>query len=157
MNEQGHEPHRPKSRVEELREQLKAKRAANEAAPAAHGMSEEDLLLRDIAIEEKRAEAYAAGLLETQLIEGEWPGIGKCLARTPSDTVYREFAHKSGMLKGEMVNDIAVHEKVTLQCMLVPDGKTFIDLARSRCPHAPVQFGGAMIERMRGRLSNEGK
>jgi hypothetical protein len=147
----------PRTGIELLREQLKAKRDANEATANARGMSEEDQLKREIEIEEKRAEAYSKGLIEEQLLEPEWPGIGRCLARTPSDTVYREFAHKSGMLKGELVNDIAIHEKIAMQCMLVPDGKTFLELARKYNPHAPVQFGGAMLKRMGDKAASEGK
>ena len=144
--------------LEKLREELAAKRAANEAKSATLGMSEEDKLRREITIEEKRAEAYASGLIEEQLLECEWPGIGKCLARTPSDVVYREFAVRSGMLKGaDLTNDVAVHEKVAMACMIVPSGDEFKKIARERNPHAPIQFGGAMLDRMRGKIGAEGK
>jgi hypothetical protein len=146
-----------KTELETLQEQLKAKRAANDAAGAANGMSEIDRVKREIEIEDKRAEAFGKGLIEEQLLEPEWPGIGKCLARTPSEAVYREFAHRSGMLKGELVNDIAIHEKLALHCMLVPDGKTFIEQARLKNPHAPAQFAGAMLTRMRAKGLDEGK
>lgn len=144
-------------RLEELRAKLADKRAANIAAPNAHGPSEEDELQRDIEIEDKRAEAFRGGLIEDQLIEGKWGGIGKCLFRTPSDAVYREFAQKSGMLKGELVNDLSVHERLAFLCALAPDGKTFLDLARKYNPHAPVQVGGAMLKRMGDRALAEGK
>lgn len=141
-----------------LRATLAAKKAANEARNQEHAdVAELENLKREIAIEEKRAEAYASGLLEEQLLECEWPGMGKCLARTPRDDMYREFAHKSGMLKGDLVNDIAIHERIAGLCMLVPEGKEFLALARKRNPHAPVQFGSAMIKRMQGRLQDEGK
>lgn len=152
------EADKPKSKKEMLLEQLAAKRAGNEAVERAReDAAELEDLERQILIEDKRKEAYASGLLPEQLLEPSWPGIGRCLARTPSDLVYREFAQKSGMLKGELVGDIAIHEKLAMQCMLVPDGKTFLDDARKRNMHAPVQFGTAMIERMKGRLGQEGK
>lgn len=158
MDEQG-DAEKPKTRAQILAEQLATKRLKNQAREkAAEEAGEEERLAREIAIEDQRTAAYDAGLTNEQLIECEWPVIGKCLARTPSDVVYREFAHKSGILKGgDLTNDIAIHEKVAMACMLVPDGKTFVDLARSKNPHAPVQFGGAMIERMRGKMNAEGK
>jgi hypothetical protein len=147
-----------KSKKEILQEQLAAKRAANQAIETARDDAVEiETLERQILIEEKRSEAYAMGILPEQLLEPSWPGIGRCLARTPSELVYRDFAQKSGMLKGDLAGDLAVHEKLAMNCMLVPDGKTFLELARSRNMHAPVQFGTAMIERMKGQLSAEGK
>lgn len=146
------------SELDILRATLAAKRAANEAHNQERADADEsEQLKRAIAIEEKRAEAYASGLLEEQLLECEWPGIGKCLARTPRDDMYREFAHQSGMLKGDLVNNIAIHERIAGLCMLVPEGKDFLVLAKKRNPHAPVQFGSAMIKRMQGRLQDEGK
>lgn len=147
-----------KTRKEELIEQLAAKRATIAAIEKAR---EDDVELADlerqVLIEDKRKEAYDAGLLPEQLLEPRWPGIGRCLARTPSDPVYRDFAHNSGMLKGELTNNIAIHEKLALHCMLVPEGKVFLEEARNRNPHAVLQFGTAMIERMKGKLNEEGK
>ena len=143
--------------LEKLRAELAAKKAANEAKSSTLGMSDEEKLRREIAIEDKRQEAYESGLLEEQLLECEWPGIGKCLARTPSNPVYQEFAMKSGMLRGELVNDPAVHKRLAKFCMLVPTGDEFLAMATERNPHAPIQFGSAMLERMRGRLGAEGK
>lgn len=149
---------KPKSKKDLLREQLAAKRAANQAIETARGDAVEiEDLERQILIEEKRGEAYAAGLLPEQLLEPVWPGIGRCLARTPSEPVYREFAQRSGMIRGELTGDIATHEKLAMNCLLVPEGKAFLDLARARNMHAPVQFGQAMIERMKGQLNEQGK
>lgn len=149
---------KPKSKLDLLREELEAKRAANVAIESAKAeQAEVDDLQRRIEIEDKRSEAYASGLLPDQLLEPSWPGIGRCLARTPADVVYREFATKSGMLKGELSGEIADYEKLAMNCMLVPAGRKFLDLARERNSHALVQFGHAMQERMRGRLNEEGK
>jgi hypothetical protein len=146
------------SKKEELLAKLAAKRSANAVIETARDEEVEIAgLERQILIEDKRKEAYDAGLLPEQLLEPEWPGIGRCLARTPSEAIYKEYAHKSGMLTGELVNDIAVHEKLAMNCMLVPDGKTFLEEARKRNTHAIVQFGTAMVARMKGRLNEEGK
>jgi hypothetical protein len=152
------EPMKSKTPKELLAETLAAKRAANLVVESARDEAVEiEDLERQIAIEDKRAEAYTMGILPEQLLEPHWPALGRCLARTPSEAVYRDFAKTSGMLRGELVNSLEIHEKLVLGCMLVPDGKSFLEQARKRNPHAIVQFGSAMIERMKGKLNEEGK
>lgn len=142
--------------IEELRAELEAKRAANFAKEATqHDEAAE--LERGIAIEDKRAEAYALGLVEEQLLTINFPGIGACLFRTPQDLVYRSWTKKSGALKGDLTNDPAVHDELVSKCILVPSYAEFAEAARNRCPRAPTQFVSAMIKRMEGKEATEGK
>jgi hypothetical protein len=144
--------------LEKLRAQLEAKRNANKAfEDAAAEANEVEETKRAIAIEDKRAECYAAGLLPEQLGEAEFPAIGRVLFRSPPELIYDKFAKKSGMLKAELKDDIAVYDEVAHACVLVPDGKEFLRLSRERNPHARVQMGSALLQRMRDRLAAEGK
>lgn len=149
---------KPMTELEKLRAELKAKREANEAREAAFLQAAElEEAKRLIAIENKREEAYASGLTPDQLIEMHWPAIGRVLVRTPPELIYDKFAKKSGMLRAELKDDLAVYEELAHACVLVPDPKEFLRDARERCPHARVQLGGALLQRMRDRLEDEGK
>jgi hypothetical protein len=142
--------------IEELRAELEAKRAENLKAEATQ-TDESAELLREIAIEDKRKEAYASGLLESQLLTIRFPGVGLVLFRTPADLVYRSWSKKSGALKGELTEDTAVHDELVLHCVLEPNYKEFNAAARLRCPRAPTQFVSEMIKRMEGKVRAEGK
>jgi hypothetical protein len=146
----------PVKTVAELRKELEAKRAANLKKEEAQRNEATDLE-REIAIEDKRTEAYAAGLVEEQLVTINFPGIGLCLFRTPQDLVYRNWAKKSGALKGELTNDPVVHDELVSKCILYPAYAEFSAAARERCPRAPTQFVSAMIQRMEGKIQAEGK
>lgn len=144
--------------IAELRAELEAKRAANTAKESATASAAEHAaLLRDIAIEDEREKQYAADVIEEQLITVAFPGVGRCLFRTPEDRVYRSWAKRSGVLKGDLVNDPVVHDELVAHCILVPKYDEFKALAAKRCPHAPVQLAGALIERMKGKVEAEGK
>ena len=143
--------------IEELRAELEAKRAANIKQEATQ-TDEAAELQREIAIEDKRAEAYNSyGLLESQLLTIRFPGIGLVLFRTPADLVYRSWSKKSGALKGELTEDTAVHDELVRHCVLEPAYKEFDALARKLCPRAPTQFVSEMIKRMEGKVKAEGK
>lgn len=146
----------PAKTVAELRAELEAKRAANLAKEELQRNEAADLE-REIAIEDKRTEAYAAGLVEEQLLTIKFPGVGACLFRTPQDLVYRNWAKKSGALKGELTNDPAVHDELVSKCILYPTYAEFATAARERCPRAPTQFVSVMIQRMEGKVEAEGK
>lgn len=144
--------------LEKLRAELKAKREANKVVEdQAAASAEVEETKRAIAIEAKRAECYDAGLLEGQLGEADFPAIGRVLFRSPAELVYEKFAKKSGMLKAELKDDTAVYDELAHACVLVPDGKEFLRLSRERNPHARVQMGSALLQRMRNRLAEEGK
>lgn len=149
---------KPKTRIEVLREELALKREATERAERAQAeVIEIESLDRLIKIEEKRQEAYASGLKADQLLECKFPGLGHCLARTPSDLIYRNFAKASGMLKGELQNDIRNYELLAQNCLLVPTGSEFLEDTRRVNPNALIQLGSALIERMRGTVEASGK
>ena len=142
--------------IEELRAELEAKRATNlEKEELQHDEAAE--LLREIAIEDKRTEAYGSGLVEEQLLTIKFPGVGPCLFRTPQDLVYRNWSKKSGALKGELTGDPAVHDELVAKCILYPTYAEFGSATRERCPRAPTQFVSEMIKRMEGKVQAEGK
>lgn len=142
--------------IEEMRAELEAKRSANLKKEESQ-RNEAAELAREIAIEDKRAEAYAAGLVEEQLFTIKFPGIGACLFRTPQDLVYRTWSKKSGAAKGELSSDLAVHDELVSKCTLCPTYAEFAAAARERCPKAPTDVVTAMIKRMEGKVEAEGK
>jgi hypothetical protein len=143
-------------RIEKLRAELEAKRAANlEKERMQHDEAAD--IVREIAIEDKRTEAYASGLVEEQILTIKFPGVGLCLFRTPKDLIYRSWSKKSGALKGELTGDPAVHDELVAQCILYPTYTEFGAATRERCPRAPTQFVSEMIKRMEGKVQAEGK
>jgi hypothetical protein len=142
--------------IEEKRALLEAKKAANIAKEATQ-TNEEAALDREIAIEDARTEAYATGLVEEQLVEMEFPGVGRCLFRTPHDLDYRDWAKKSGVAKADLTGDMAVHDVLASKCLLVPVWKDFSKLSKERCPSAPLQIASALSERMKGKTEAAGK
>ena len=146
----------PKKTIEELRAELEAKRAANlKKEETQHDEAAE--LQREIAIEDRRTEAYSLGLVEEQLLTIKFPGVGSCLFRTPQDLIYRNWAKKSGALKGELTGDPVVHDELVSKCILYPTYVEFGAATRERCPRAPTQFVSEMIKRMEGKVQAEGK
>lgn len=142
--------------IEELRAELEAKRAANLKKEESQ-RDEAAELAREIAIEDKRAEAYTSGCIEEQLFTIRFPGIGLCLFRTPQDLVYRNWSKKSGASTGQLTSDLAVHDELVSKCILYPEYKEFAAAARERCPRAPQQVVSGMIQRMEGKVEAEGK
>src|SRR5690242_14102967 len=103
----------PSKTIEEKRAELAAKRAANAAKEKSEAEGRElERLDRDIEIEDKLAEAYAAGVKEEQILELTWRGVGRCIARIPRDGDWRHFAKKAGFLQGELKNDPAIHDEL---------------------------------------------
>lgn len=146
------------SRIERLRAHLAEKRAANQAKEAAEEEAAELAHVeRDIEIEDKLAEAYAAGIRHEQILDLNWRGIGRCIGRIPRDANWRRFVDRGGILKGELKGDPALHEELSCAVMLVPDGKKFLELAREYNPNAPFDLTNAVYMAMRGERDHEKK
>lgn len=148
----------PSKTIEELRAELAAKRAENEASEQAERDADElQRLQREMAIEDAKKAARAQGVRQDLLLSFDFAGIGPCLGKVPTEVVYKRWTVDSGLAKGDMKPDLEPHYWLAHHVMIVPNGKEFVALCRERNPGAVVGVANAVVAHQQNKAAERGK
>jgi hypothetical protein len=144
--------------IKSLQEQLDAAKKATAAKVAEKNAAlEAPRLQRELAFEQAKLKALDSWLPE-QLIEADVAAVGICLLHWPDEITYDHFMKSSGAIKGDLSSmSIDKTENLIARCAVFPEGPTMLKELREKNPHARTVIGSKLLEKMREKLSEEGK
>ena len=147
-----------KSELEQLEEQIRAQRAANAELARERGAAGAAARLRHTLAYEKAKQQALVEHAPHQLIETVVLGIGECLFRFPDEVTYNHFMKGTGAIRGDLSKmTMEAIEDLVARCALFPRGPEFLQLARKENPHSRTVLAQLFLERMRDRMTEEGK